>query len=178
MQAFVLLLRGINVGGHRKVKMAELKVVLQELDFQNIATYIQSGNVIFSTEETNISKLKHTAEEAIKVHFGFAVSCFIIPKETFLTIIENNPFIETEEITKLYITFLNETPNPEKLETLKTFESSDELFILKNNTLYFCYENGYGKAKIANPFIEKKLNLQATTRNWKTMMKLLEMLNS
>lgn len=174
MQAFVLLLRGINVGGHRKVKMAELKTVLHELGFQNIISYIQSGNVIFSAEETNLSKLKQTIEEAIELYFGFAVSCFIIPKGTFLTIIKNNPFIETEEITKLYITFLNETPNPEKLETLKTFETSDELFILKNNTLYFCYKNGYGKAKIANPFIEKKLNLQATTRNWKTMMKLLE----
>ncbi|QLE01174.1 DUF1697 domain-containing protein [Galbibacter sp. BG1] len=178
MNHFVLLLRGINVGGHRKIKMADLKLFLENIGLHQVKTYIQSVNVVFSSEERSGDILKPVMERNIENHFGFPVDCMVFSEEEFRRIKENNPFTKTEEIKLLYTTFLDKTPHPESLKTLKTYVKADETFTQNGNVLYFCYRNGYGKAKMTNPFIEKKLGLQATTRNWKTVLKLNEMLEN
>lgn len=175
MNTYILLLRGINVGGHRKIKMAALKTLLATLHLEDIKTYIQSGNVVFrSAEKADV--LQVAIERSIATHFGFEVKTHIIDLVKLKEIYTQNPFVSrSEDINKLYCTFLFDNPEPDKMETLKAVEAKDDEFIDRDNILYFCYHNGYGKAKIANPFIEQKLKIYATTRNWKTMTKLLEM---
>ncbi|MDG3582805.1 MULTISPECIES: DUF1697 domain-containing protein [Galbibacter] len=177
MKTYILLLRGINVGGHRKIKMADLRATLEKIGFQKVASYIQSGNVIFSSDESDVSKIQQKIEQHIAAHFGFDVKCFIISEKKFTAIIKNNPFLKKgEPIEKLYCTFLEGTPLPESIQNLNEYRVDDEEYTHRDNILYFCYHNGYGKAKISNPFIEKKLKLGATTRNWKTMLKLRDMI--
>lgn len=175
MKTYILLLRGINVGGHRKIKMADLKLQLSSLDLKEIRTYIQSGNVVFKSRET-ADALKGKIENKIEDHFGFEVKIYLTDFERFAKIYTKNPFInKNEEINKLYCTLLFESPEDSKIQALEAVESKDDVFIVQDEVLYFCYHNGYGKAKITNPFIEQKLKVNATTRNWKTMGKLMEM---
>ena len=100
MEVFVGFLRGINVGGHRKIKMDELKDVLISIGLVNPVTYLQSGNIIFESDELNTAALEHIIEESIKVNFGFEVPVIVYSKQDFESIFLNNPFIEDSKIDK------------------------------------------------------------------------------
>ena len=170
-----MLLRGINVSGHRKVPMKELKTLLESTRFEKVQTYIQSGNVTFESDE-NAEQLQKIAETSIKEHFGFVVKCLVLTADEFVHVFNQHPYYKQglpEE--KLYYTLLFDAPSPEKILLLKEVKAAGEHFQLKEKTLYFYYENGYGNAKISNPIVEQKLKVFATTRNWKTMKTLVEM---
>lgn len=177
MQTYVLLLRGINVGGHRKIKMPEFKTELEKLELREVKTYIQSGNMVFKYEKVAETILADSIEEMIHKKYGFEVSALVLTAEHFTDIFNNNPYLpeKESEIEKLYCTLLYEIPEMSKLKILEAVETSGDEFVPKGKCLYFYYVNGYGKSKINNPVVESKLKVKATTRNWKTVTKLMEM---
>ncbi len=179
MNTYILLLRGINVGGHRKIKMADLKTALEKLKFKEVQTYIQSGNIVFKYIEKDVKILVKEIEYMIQKKFDFEARALVVLAENFKKIFKKNPYLpeKENEIEKLYCTFLFDLPEDSNLSLLNEVSSPDDQYIFGNACMYFLYNNGYGRAKISNSFIERKLKVLATTRNWKTMIKLMEMVS-
>ena len=174
MHTYISLLRGINVSGHNKISMQELKKLYESLGFQNVRTYIQSGNVLFESSSANALALASMIEQKIKTFFGFNVHVFIKTPSELQAIIKNNPFTK-EDVTKLHVTFLSDrfaSPLKDELDCVK--DKTEKCLISENRVYLFC-PNGYGKTKLTNTFFERKYKLSATTRNWKTVTTLLEL---
>ena len=175
MTKHISLLRGINVGGKRKILMADLKELYKKLGYKNIVTYIQSGNVIFEAKEKDQSKIEAKIYKAIQKAYGFEVPIVVRSVEEIEEIISNNPFTKKTAIESLHLTFLKEIPSEENLEKIATYDySPDQFKIVGKNVFLYC-EGKYHKTKLSNTFFEKKLKVGTTTRNWKTVNKLLEL---
>jgi uncharacterized protein (DUF1697 family) len=168
MNTYISMLRGINVTGHNKISMIELKKFYESLDFQNVVTYIQSGNVIFDSKLKDPSKLSSPIELNLKKTFDLDVSVILRNKNDIQQIIETNPFIKrNEDPSKLHVTFLHAPPSD--LHKLSSFTIDSDEFIIVNKEIFLFCTNGYGRTKFTNNFFESKLNLTATTRNWNTV---------
>jgi len=175
---YISVLRGINVSGQKKIKMLDLKSLYESLGFNNVVTYIQSGNVIFDSSDKNKSSIKQLIEEAVEKKYKFHVSVEIRTKCEFNNIISNSPFGSidlAEEGTKVLVTFLSTVPDKHKHSDVLSCVVSPEKLVVKGQELYLYCPNGYGKSKLSNTFIESKLGVEATTRNWKTVCKLHEL---
>ena len=169
---------GINVSGKKKIKMLDLILLYESLGFNNIATYIQSWNVIFDTQHENISEIKSLIEQVIKSKYHFHVPVEIRTKKEITNIIKNNPFaaVDLEKNgTRVLVTFLSIKPDKNNSSNLLSYVNPPEKLIIKDKTVCFHCPNGYGKSKLTNNFIENKLKLEATTRNWKSLLKLDEL---
>jgi len=175
LKTYIALLRGINVSGQKKIKMAELRDVLQSKGLQNLKTYIQSGNIIFDSELGDKEKLQQIIVAAIHQHFGFDVPTLVIQEEDIKQILETNPFSDKEEVNKLYYVLLKKPSDKTSKEQFEELHFENEDYHITDKCVYLLCKNGYGKAKLNNNLIEKKLKVEATTRNQKTMLKLLEM---
>ena len=158
--------------GYKKIKMAHLKSLYESLGFQEVQTYIQSGNVIFQSEEANSSNLEKLIFDKISVDYDFEVPNLILTPQNMEKIINNNPFPEPE---KTYFIFLDQTPAKENIRKLNELDFSPEQYHIKEKVIYLYPPNGYGRAKMNNNFFEQKLKVTATTRNLNTVKKLLEM---
>ena len=183
MQKYISILRGINVGGKRKILMKDLKKIYQNLGFFDVETYIQSGNVIFESRFDR-NEISGKIEKAIFEKYAFEVPVIVRTKEELLNIQSSNPFVKNEDekqelINTLHLTFLEEVPTTENIEKAKEIESKidDRFEIIGNNIFVFCEEK-YHTSKLTNNFFEKKLKTKATTRNWKTIEKLTELVIS
>lgn len=174
MKTFIVLLRGINVGGQKKIKMADLKQCLAQAGFQSIETYIQSGNIGCKKEGASAKAVEHEVRNAILKHFGFNVPTLALTKEDIKLIIDQNPFASEEE-KSLYFVLLKSKPDKDLVDGFNQLHFENEAFHVKHNCVYLCCKAGYGKAKLSNNLIENKLKVEATTRNLRTMKKLLEM---
>ena len=174
---YIALLRGINVSGQKQIKMAELKKMFEDLNFTNVETYIQSGNLVFQSDQKEKTSLIQHIKEKILETFRFEVEIIVLTKEEIYNILNNNPFLKdtTKGTDKFYVTFLAEKPADDRIESLKSVDYTPEEYILDNTTIYFYAANGYGRAKMNNNFFESKLKVFATTRNWKTVNKLVEL---
>jgi uncharacterized protein (DUF1697 family) len=178
MSKYISILRGINVGGNRKILMADLKNLFEKLECTNIQTYIQSGNVIFdSGQKRSNADLEQKIQQSITENFGFDVPVIIRTAEELTESIANNPFWKEKDadIDRLHLTFLKELPSKEKLEKLKTLAFDPDKFeIIGKDAFIFC-SAGYSDSKLTNQLFENKLGITATTRNWKTVIKLHEL---
>ncbi|RMB58557.1 DUF1697 domain-containing protein [Dokdonia sinensis] len=174
MNKYIALLRGINVGGHRKILMADLKVLFQELGFKNVETHIQSGNVVFESCGGDVSAFAKAIKEKIKQSYNFEVLTLVLDLQTLQKIILDCPFPK-EQKEKSYFILLDNPPTKEKTATLNAEVYADEEFHITSRCVYFFASNGYGRAKLTGNIIERKLNVNATARNYRTMSKLLEM---
>lgn len=174
MNTFIALLRGINVGGQKKIPMAELRELLEKKGFKEVRTYIQSGNVIFNSSETNEDALALKIQEAIKAHFRFEVPVLVILPSELKQIFNDCPFPQ-EKKEHSYFTFLFTSPDKKLVDKLITVSYPNEKFIITNNCIYFYCAVGYGKAKCSNNFFENKLKTTSTARNYKTVVKLLSL---
>jgi len=174
MKTYIALLRGINVSGQKKVPMEQLRELFAKPGFQNVQTYIQSGNVIFQSTEKNKIDLEQMIYSSIQDHFGFEVSVLVKTSNEIKDILVACPFSKVKKESS-YFTLLHNIPDKEL--TLSTSKESypNEAFIITNDCVYFYTETGYGKAKCNNNFFERKLKVTATTRNYKTMLKLLSL---
>lgn len=179
MRTYISLLRGINVSGQKKILMKDLQALYESLHLRDVKTYIQSGNVIFTSSIKDISKLTLSIENAIKISYGFSVEVFINTPQDFSHVIENNPYVKAtnENINRLYVTFLSEKPDRQAVKNLDNVQIGNDEFTLINKEIYLCCNSGYSKSKLSNTFFEKKIGIPATTRNWKTVNKLYEMVN-
>ena len=169
---YISLLRGVNVAGQKKVPMQQLKGLYEKLGLVNVKTYIQSGNVIFESNEKDAAKLRVKIERGIKKEFGFDVFVLIRTKDDFEKIIKNNPF---KDVEMLYVTLLSDVPKEVPTSEIDKYKNEADKYVVLRDLVYFSCPTGYGKTKLSNNFFEKKLNVNATTRNWNTINKLLEM---
>jgi len=178
---YIAILRGINVGTGRKVPMVDLKKLCEKLGLLNVQTYIQSGNIIFElSKPESVSALQERLYQAISAAFGFDIPVIVRCMEGWAESIANNPFLKEKDvdIDRLHLTCLKEIPLPELLEKIKMFQYlPDRYEIIGNDVFIFCAA-GYGTSKLTNSFFESKLKTSATTRNWKTVMKLHELVLS
>ena len=167
MPRYVALLRAVNVGG-RKVPMAELRTVLADLGYDDVETYLQSGNATFTAMERSAAKVGQAVEAAIEKAFGFATPVIVTTPKAVAAIASANPFkgVDTKEV---HVAFLSEQP---KAAAAKAFPADrfapDELRVGKK-AAYLHYPNGVGRSKMTNALIEKHLGVTATTRSWNTV---------
>ena len=175
---YISILRGINVSGQKKVIMGDLKSLYELLGFQNVVTYIQSGNVIFDASVKNKADLKTKIEEAIEEKYKFHVPVEIRTNREIENIIKNSPIGSVdlvEDGTKVLVTFLSSKPSEVKISALQKYVAAPEKLVVVGKEVYLYCPNGYGKSKLSNTFLEHKLGIEATTRNWKTVHKLYEL---
>jgi uncharacterized protein (DUF1697 family) len=178
MTTYISILRGINVGGSKKILMKDLKTLYEELGFEKVTNYIQSGNVIFQAEDhlTDIQAAEKI-KQLIFEKYAFNVQVLIRTIEEMLKTQRINPFLENKaiDIEKLHVTFLAEIPKPEYLESIKKYDYSPDQFGIVGKDVFVYCPNGYGRTKINNEFFESKLKVSASTRNWRTVCSLVEM---
>ncbi len=173
MTIFISMLRGINVSGQKKIKMEELKKLYESIGFKNIQTYIQSGNVVFDSSDSDTLELSSIISQKIKDHFGFDVTVIIRTKEEINKVIDNTPFVN-KDINKLGVVFLSGTPTLSPTEEINKHKDDSEEFFISGKEIYLYLPNGFGRTKLSNNFFERKLKLSATSRNWRTVIKLVE----
>ena len=162
------MLRGINVSGQKRVPMEELRKCYESLGFGRVRTYIQSGNVVFEHQGANAQNLTDKIESVIKRTFGFDVLVVIKTKEEMLRVIKNLPFTGLDE-SKMHVTFLSSKPSDIPTKEIEAAKSTAEKVSVSGREVYLYCPNGYGKTKLSNSFLERKLGTAATTRNWRTV---------
>ena len=170
MTRYIALLRAVNVGG-RIVKMDELKKLFALPGIKNISTYIQSGNVLFDSEKDEAT-LKKNIEAALKKALNYEVVVFLKTIPQLEGAIARCPFSEDDEV-KIYVSLLSEVPAKDNIKLLKALKAEGEDVVVSGSEAYIvCPAHTYGTSKLSNVSVEKKLKVQATTRNWNTMNKL------
>ena len=170
MKTYIVILRGINVSGKNILPMAELRDLLTELKFENVQTYIQSGNIILNSElikEAVVVKVKN----GIALKFGYDVPVLARTISEWEKAVANNPY-PTENHKIVSFTFLSEEP---KEKTVAVNITNDDVYTVLNDMVYMYCPDGFGRTKLTNNLFEKKLKVTATSRNFRTTMKLLEM---
>lgn len=176
---YIALLRGINVSGQKKILMKDLTLLLEKNGFENVLTYIQSGNVLFETSIKSSIEIEKKISGLILKKYKFEVEVLVIDEKYLITVIAKNPFPKRPDFDekKMYVTFLKEKPTKDKLAELSKITSNADQWEYENLQLYFYCPDGYGKTKFSNNLVENKLKLIATTRNWNTVNELFRMIN-
>jgi uncharacterized protein (DUF1697 family) len=178
MTGFASLLRGINVGGNRKIRMDDLKALYESLGFKDVIPYIQSGNVVFHSDDTDVTRLRRYIEDGIEKQFGFHVDVIIRTSAELSEIIDKNPFQgqESKESNRVVVMFLATDPvSTAQGDIQKTYAGPEELHITGQEA-YIYYPDGIGRSKLTNTFLEKKLQTRGTARNWNTVLRLQQMM--
>jgi uncharacterized protein (DUF1697 family) len=175
-QVFIALIRGINVGGHAIIKMADVQMLFESLGFANVTTYIQSGNVIFSSHKTNKEKLAGQIEKKFKSSTGSETKMFILTRDKLKKAAAHNPF-EPERYEKemrCQIMFLSAKPDASHSKALIKLKGEEYLFHIHDDVLYYAYSKKYdGKRRMID--FEKVLGVSGTSRTWKVVDKLIEL---
>ena len=177
MPTHLALLRGINVSGHKMIKMEALKKALESIGFSNVVTYIQSGNVFVTTEEESPSKVGFIIKQEIFKEFGHDVPVIVIGAADLQACLDRNLFLNEPDIDlkKLYVSFISSVlPNNMITQLNLNFIKPDEIQ-LDGKRIYLKYDTSPAKTRLDNKWIEKSMNVVSTTRNWNTVNKLLEM---
>jgi uncharacterized protein (DUF1697 family) len=174
MTIHVALFRGINVGGKHILPMQDLRDLLAELGYEDVQTYIQSGNAVFSASADPISlsaKITSTIEE----RFGFAPQVLLLTVERFAAIASANPYPEAEATPKfLHVWFLTEKAGNPDIDAMNSIKAENERFTLTDDALYLLAPDGIGRSRLAAK-IDRHLGVSTTARNWRTVGKLLDL---
>jgi uncharacterized protein (DUF1697 family) len=175
MNTYIALFRGINVGGRNSLPMKELVTILEELGCQNVRTYIQSGNAVFESDTDDISRLSKSISSSVEKRRGFAPHVLLLTLKELEKAIANNPFPEGREDPKaLHVGFLASAPRQPDLKKLESLRGEKERFRLVDDIFYLHAPDGIGRSKLAAS-TEKLLGVPMTDRNWRTVLKLLDM---
>jgi uncharacterized protein (DUF1697 family) len=177
MTIYVAFLRGINVGGHKKISMAELRTMFESIGLNQVQTYIQSGNVLFASPE-DAKFLRDQIEQEIERVFSFDVTVVLRSSSELERIISHCPFPESvrkeaedaTDVETFYVSLFLEPPPVEALEKLQEYTSATDEFRVQDREVYLLVREGIRNSKLANQL--SRLNIPSTARNWKTMNKL------
>lgn len=173
---YVAFLRGINIGGKNKIKMETLREVCSALDFQNVKTYINSGNILFETKKYDDEKLAAKIARAIEKEFGLNIKVIVRTVDEIKEIAVNNPFDGDFENEKdVHVFFLEEEMPAEKVELLLSNNNENERYFVRNREIFCHLRVGVLDSLMGKDYIAKKLKVSATARNWRTVNKILEL---
>ena len=177
MAVIISMLRGVNVGGHNKIKMDALRALYESLKLRDAQTYVQSGNVVFRTDEQDVSRLTKRIEDGIERKFGFRPDVVLRTAEEMKDVVARNPFAKRRGIepNKLLVTFFASDPGAEAREKVLQIKCDPEELRIEGRELYVYFQNGMGKSKLTNAYFDSKLKTISTVRNWRTILALLEM---
>lgn len=177
MTVFVSLFRGINVGGNHPVKMTELKALHELLGLRNVVTYIQSGNVLFTSDTTDTLQLERDIEKAFSDKFGFHSHTVVRSLSDIQSIIANTPFQHShdKESKRIAVLFLVTSAAVNALEEIRKVYNGPEEIVILGKEAYIYYPEGMGRSKLTPALLEKKLGTSSTARNWNTVLKLQEL---
>jgi uncharacterized protein (DUF1697 family) len=176
MPVVISMLRAVNVGSHHRIKMEALRALYESLKLRNPETYIQSGNVIFRTEERDMDRLAKTIEKAIEGSFGFRSDVIVRTASELRDVIARNPFAKRRDIepSRLLVTFLLSDPGQEAREKVLRIKADPEELRIDSRELYIYFPNGMARPKLSPAVIAKALNTAGTGRNFNSVMKMLE----
>jgi len=179
MSTIISMLRGVNLGGHNKINMGELRIVCETLGLEEPKTFINSGNVVFRSKEKDLTRLGKRIEDAIERKFGFHSDVILRTASEMRDVIRKNPFAKRRGIepSKLLVMFLAAHPEPETRERLEKIEAHPEVVRLEGRDLYIYFPDGQGRSKLT-PALGRILKNTGTGRNWNTVTKLLAMAES
>jgi uncharacterized protein (DUF1697 family) len=171
MQIYIAMLRGINVGGHKKIKMDALRRSFEKLGFEEVRTYIQSGNVVFRAGKISAAALSKRIEEKIVADFGFSASVICRRANELCRIIEDNPFLKQRGIDpeKLHVTFLSEAPAVTSVKTVEELITPPDQARFQRKEIYFYLPNGVSSSILMKRPVDRLLGVVTTTRNWRTV---------
>lgn len=173
----VLLLRGINVGGKNSLPMKDLARIVEEAGGSSVRTYIQSGNAVFNTPAKNASPITKRVTTAIKEEFGLSVPVIVRTRAEMERVAITNPFLAKDASeAHLHIGFLSEAPTPKRVSALDASRSPADAFIVRASEIYLHFPNGVSGSKLTSAYLDKTLGTMCTIRNWRTVMKLVDMM--
>jgi len=177
MPVYIAMLRGINVGGNKVVKMDALCKSLEALGFEEVKTYLQSGNAVFKATKQSPAELCKKIEKRILRDFGFGVTVISRSTEEMGRMIEQNPFMRDKGVdtSKLHVTFLDSLPEPSAWKKMAAVSAGSDRFHPAGSDIYLHCPGGYGNTKLSNNAFERILAVRATTRNWNTVNNLYQM---
>ena len=173
MQTFIGLLRGINVGGHKKLPMADLKSICGSIGLDNTKTYIQSGNLVFGSEREP-SLISKEIEDGIEDRFGFRPPVLLINSADFQKAAEGYPF-STDDHKHSHLMFLSKQPAKNVVDEIRKLEHEPDLLSVGRRVIYFHFPNGVSGTRIDLGKLERTLKVKCTMRNWRTVQQLIEM---
>lgn len=177
MKSYISILRGINVSGQKLIKMDALRKTYENLGIRDVKTYVQSGNVVFNVSETEPDKLEQLIYNQVVKDFGFEVPVIVLTAEKLKQVVDNNPFVNDpdKDPAFMHVTFLSSTPGNYDKIVIESKKHDGEEISFSDDAVYLYCPNGYGRTKLNNNFLETRLKVTATTRNWKTVNELLKM---
>ena len=176
MPIVISMLRGVNVGGHNMIKMDALRTLCESLGLREPQTYVQSGNVIFRTEERDLAGLARRIEDAIERRFGFRPDVIVRTASELRDVIARNPFARRRGLDprKLLVSFLASDPGPEARDRVLGIKANPEELWINGCELYVYFPHGMGRSKLP-PVLDRTLKTPATARNWNSVTRMLEM---
>lgn len=180
MPHYVALLRGINVGGNRLIKMEDLKQMFVAMKFKQVSTYIQSGNVFFDAKETEAGPLREKIENALLKDLGYSVDIYLRTADEIETIIKYDAFkrMKAEEEAKLNVSFLSAAPGKAEIKAFEALSTEIDTLHIHKSELYTMSYRGRGDNLDIDKLLKKQLGLKATTRNWNTTQKLYQLMSA
>ncbi len=181
MFTYVSLLKGLNVGGHNKIKMTELKKSIEGIGATNVITYIQSGNVVFNHSEADSELIRKKIENSVELHIGKWIPCWVFRNTLLEKITATLPFDDLDTIddgSHIMLSFLDRTPDSHAYKKIYDRVLSPERIEINQSTIFLYCPKGYGKTTFNNHFLEKNLSLHSTTRNLNSINQLLKLSHS
>jgi uncharacterized protein (DUF1697 family) len=176
MTRHIALLRGINVGGHKKVPMAKLREVLEGAGFEDVKTYVQSGNVALSAAEKSPGKVGRAVEKAIEGAFGFDVAVVVRSREEIAALVADDPLGDVATNPKYrVVVFLAEKLDRKRLADVDPDEFAPEAFALRDYEIVMWAPEGQRDSKLVRTLTERRTGVVGTARNWRTVEKLLDL---
>jgi uncharacterized protein (DUF1697 family) len=171
---FLALIRGINVGGHKMIAMADLRDLLTKLGFDDARSILQSGNLIFQARKRTTAQLESLLEKETEKRLGLETTFFVRTPAEWKTVIAQNPFRKEAQRDPghLLVLFLKDVPDETRVDALRAAIVGREVVQTKGKHAYVVYPDGVGRSRLTNALIEKKLGTRATGRNWNTVLKL------
>ncbi|RIK31804.1 MAG: hypothetical protein DCC56_06390 [Anaerolineae bacterium] len=173
MKTHIVLLRGVMPTGKNKVPMAQLREVLAQAGFKNVRTYIQSGNALVDTD-ISAKELETKVHALIKKHIGADLTIVVRTASQLQKVLDENPFKDGYDISRIFFVLFADSPPAQKVKELLAQDYSPEKLAILKNAAYMFIPNTYGSGKLSNNYLEKKLGVAATTRNFNTLTKLIE----
>jgi len=179
VSAYVSLLRGINVGGHKPLRMDSLREAYERMGLSMVSSYLQSGNLIFESDQPDRLRLTRQIEAGIEQECGYPLKVFLRQVDELRVILDGNPFLtgRSEDRSKLHVTFLYQLPDETTWEKLLAPAVIRDEFAPGESAIYLFCPQGYGKTKLSNSFFERRLGMPVTTRNWNTVTAVYEMVS-